>query len=399
MRILVLTSTFPRWAGDAQPPFVFELSRRLAEHHEVLVLAPHCRGAAERERIAGLQVRRFRYAPAGLESLAYGGGILESLRQAPWRRLLIPCFLVGELFAAARAIREHDPDVVHAHWLIPQGGVALLARLFARRGRHPGVVCTSHGADLFALRGGLATLVKAWVVRRAAMLTVVSGAMQAEALRLGVRADKVRVMPMGVDATDRFTPSAEPRDRMQVLFVGRLVEKKGIAHLLDAWPIVRSRVSDAKLLIVGSGPLEPALRRRSRELGLDECVTFAGPVANAELPSFYRRAAVAVVPSVVARDGDQEGLGLVIAEALACECPVVASDLPAIRDVVQDGETGLLAEPGAAADIAEKILRLLNDVPLARSLAGQGRAKVLQRLDWSAVAQGYGALLSAAAAR
>ena len=80
MRVLVLTSTFPRWRGDREPPFVFELCRRLAASHELLVLAPHCPGAATEERLAErLTVCRFRYAPERLESLAYEGGILEDL--------------------------------------------------------------------------------------------------------------------------------------------------------------------------------------------------------------------------------------------------------------------------------------------------------------------------------
>ncbi len=135
MRILVLTSTFPRWSGDREPPFVFELCKRLAETNEVTVLAPHCRGAVAEERIGErLRVRRFRYAPELLESLAYEGGILEKLRLARWRHLLVPAFFLAEAWAALRAIRRERPDVIHAHWIVPQGVVALVARLAALGG-------------------------------------------------------------------------------------------------------------------------------------------------------------------------------------------------------------------------------------------------------------------------
>ncbi|MGE5639962.1 MAG: glycosyltransferase, partial [Clostridia bacterium] len=327
MRILVLTSTFPRWRDDREPPFVFELCRRLAAVHEVCVLAPHCRGAAVREEFApGVHVRRFRYAPASLETLAYEGGMLESVRRAPWRYLLLPFFLLGELVAAMKAVRELRPDVVHAHWIVPQGLVAGLA--CALSGRAAPVVCTSHGADLFALRGGLASRAKAWALRRAAALTVVSSAMKPEAIRLGANPERLHVMPMGVDARERFTPGPGARNGEEILFVGRLVEKKGVAHLLEALARVRQARPRAILTVAGSGPLEASLRERSRALGIAEAVRFAGPIPNADLPAFYRRAAVLAMPSVVARDGDREGLGLVLAEALACECPVVASDLP-----------------------------------------------------------------------
>lgn len=399
MRILVLTSTFPRWPADREPPFVFELCRRLAAVHEVLVIAPHCRGAAAEERLGeNLAVRRFRYAPASLESLAYEGGILEKLRGRRWRFLLVPFFLLGELIAAVRAVRTYRPDVIHAHWILPQGAVGLLAAAVSPAKR-PAVVCTSHGADLFALRGAIAGQLKAWVARRAASLTVVSGAMTARALRLGARPERVRVMPMGVDARERFAPEpSAQRTPDELLFVGRLVAKKGVSHLLRAVALVRNTLPAVRLTIVGAGPLAVELRAQANALGLDGHVVFAGAVANEDLATYYRRAAALVMPSIVAGDGDQEGLGLVIGEALACECPVVASDLPAIRDLIEDGVTGVLARQADAPDLADKIVRLLSDPVAASRLARAGRALVLERIDWQSVGQRYEELLSDVAA-
>lgn len=363
------------------------------------MIAPHCRGSATEERLgANLTVRRFRYAPERLQSLAYEGGILERLRQRRWRFLLVPFFIGAELIAALRAVRREKPDVIHAHWIVPQGLVGLLAALAAPRSKRPALVCTSHGADLFALRGLLAMRLKGCVVRRAAALTVVSTAMMAVALRLGVRAEKVRVMPMGIDARQRFAPAhGAERAPNELLFVGRLVAKKGVGHLLDAFGLVRESVADARLTIVGAGPLEAELRASARAHGLEAHVSFAGAVLNEDLPAYYRRVAAFVVPSVVAPDGDQEGLGLVIGEALACECPVVASDLPAIRDLIQDGVTGLLARPGDARDLADKLLRLLRNPAAAAGFARRGRGLILERFDWQNVGQRYEELFAAVA--
>ena len=301
MRILVLPSTFPRWAGDRGPPFVCELCKRRAGAHEVFVLAPHCRGAADQEMMGErLAVRRFRYAPELLELLAYEGGILENLKRARWRYLLVPLFFFAEWRAALRAIRRERPDVIHAHWIVPQGVVAVIARLAAFGAKRPAIVCTSHGTDLFALRGALASQFKACVVRRAAVLTVVSAAMKTQALRLGALAENVRVMPMGVDARQRFYPDGGARrSANELLFVGRLVRQKGIVHLLEAFATVRESNSDAPLVVVGAGPLERELRRHAQELAIDAAVTFAGAVANENLARYYRRAAALVVPSIV----------------------------------------------------------------------------------------------------
>ncbi len=365
----------------------------------MLVIAPHCRGAAVEERLhENLTVRRFRYAPERLESLAYEGGILERLRQRRWRFLLVPFFIMAELVAALRAVRRERPDVIHAHWIVPQGLVGALAVLAAPASKRPALVCTSHGADLFALRGLLAMQLKGVVVRRAAALTVVSAAMKSIAMRLGARPEKVRVLPMGVDARQRFAPvDGIERAANELLFVGRLVAKKGVGHLLDAFALVREAVPDARLTIVGAGPLEAQLRARARSQGLDPHVRFAGALLNEELPAYYRRAAAFVVPSVVAPDGDQEGLGLVIGEALACECPVVASDLPAIRDLIEDGVTGLFARPGDARDLADKLLGVLRNPAAAARLACRGRGLVLERFDWQSVGRSYEELFEAVA--
>ena len=394
MRILVLTSTFPRWPGDREPPFVFELSRRLAGVHEVLVIAPHCRGAACEERLSGsVAVRRFRYAPEAFESLAYEGGILEKLRRGRWRWMLVPLFFLAELLAVVRALHRYRPDVIHAHWIVPQGAVALAA-LRLCRGARPALVCTSHGADLFALRGFLARRLKAWVARRASALTVVSAAMSTAAVQLGAQPGKVRIMSMGVDARDRFTPAQSgARSRDELLFVGRLVRKKGVACLLPTLALVLETLPTARLTIVGAGPLDGELRAEARARRLDAKVIFAGAVANEHLAHYYRRAAVFLAPSVVTPEGDQEGLGLVIAEALACGCPVVASDLAAIRDLIEHGSTGLLARPGDAADFADKTLHLLRDPERAARLAAMGRQRVLERFDWQSVCEGYEELL------
>lgn len=400
MRVLVLTSTFPRWRGDREPPFVFELCRRLAASHELLVLAPHCPGAATEERLAErLTVCRFRYAPERLESLAYEGGILEKLRRSPWRYLLVPLFILGELWAALRAVRRMKPDVIHAHWMVPQGLVGRIAALAAPGPSRPALVCTSHGADLFALRGVFARQLKKWVARRADALTVVSAAMKTPAMQLGAPADKVRVMPMGVDARHRFAPAPlTPRAERELLFVGRLVAKKGVTELPHVLALVHEKFPDVRLTVVGAGPLDAALRLEARARGVESHIVLAGPVPNDELPPYYHRATALVVPSIITREGDQEGLGLVIGEALACECPVVASALPAIGDLIEHGVTGALARAGDARDFADKIISLLEDPLRAAALGREGRRLVLQRLDWQNVGRGYDELLTAAAA-
>lgn len=387
-RLLVLASTYPRWPCDPEPGFVHELARRLTPQFEVCALSPHAAGAATEDVLDGVQVRRFRYAPAALESLVNDGGIVANLKRHPWKWLLVPGFLIGQAVATARLVRAWRPDAIHAHWLIPQGLLAILAiRLLPGATAIP-VVVTSHGADLFALRAAPLQWLKRRVIRAADHLTVVSAAMRQEVLRLWPTPDKVTVQPMGVDFTDRFTTDeGAARSPDEILFVGRLVEKKGLRHLLDAMVPILERRPSAFLTVAGFGPEESSLRQQTRRLGIHERVNFIGPVAQRELPALYRRAAVFVAPFVEAASGDQEGLGLVMVEAIACGCPVVASDLPAVRDVLDSGVPP--ADPARLAKAILDVLALPPSPPQARAL----RARAAVRFDWSAVAAGYAAIL------
>ena len=149
-RILVITSTFPRWKDDEDPPFVFELCNRLRAHYQVNVLAPHCPGSKTEEYLSGIYIKRFRYFIKPWERLAYQGGILSKLKHHPWQYGLLPFFFMGELIALIRLLRKYKFHLIHAHWLIPHGLVALLARLFIKSA--PPLLCTSHGRSVCTSR-------------------------------------------------------------------------------------------------------------------------------------------------------------------------------------------------------------------------------------------------------
>jgi glycosyltransferase involved in cell wall biosynthesis len=178
-----------------------------------------------------------------------------------------------------------------------------------------------------------------------------------------------------------------------VLFVGRLVEKKGCRYLIEAWPKVIAKEAGGRLLIVGDGPERENLERRALQMKTGDSVRFLGALPQASLPDLYRSSAVVVFPSVVGRGGDREGFGLVPVEALGCECAAVVTDLPAMRDIVQDGKTGLVVRRESSEDIAGAILRLLKDPALCRRLGQNGRRYALRRFEWGKIAGGYKELI------
>lgn len=170
LRVLAMTSTFPRWQGDTEPPQVYNLSARLVQKFEVTVLAPHGPHCKAAEQWDGLDILRFRYFwPERLEQLAYGG-ILPNLKRNRFLWFLVPFFFVAEFIAAFRVTRSHRFDVLHAHWLIPQGLVATLVGWITRTP----VLVTCHGADIYGLRGWIQDRIKRWVLNRCGYITAVS---------------------------------------------------------------------------------------------------------------------------------------------------------------------------------------------------------------------------------
>ncbi len=391
--LLILASTYPRWEGDHEPGFVHELSKRLTRRFHVIVLCPHAAGALSRETLDGVEVVRYRYAPERWETLVNDGGIVANLRRSRWKCLLVPGFVLAQAWGAWRLLRKKKVDVVHAHWLIPQGVIAVFLHSISRK-KIPFLV-TSHGADLHALKGRVLDYLKCYVANHAMAVTVVSGAMREKLQTLSVNPEKISVLSMGVDMQDRFREDAAvPRGRREILFVGRLVEKKGGRYLLNAMPRVLQRFPDAFLTIAGFGPEEEALKAQVDALELRQSVNFLGAMSQTELPALYRRAALFVAPFVRAKSGDEEGLGLVLIEAISCGCPILAGNVPALAEVLGEEFDDMAVNPLDTSALAERMMELLENPGSARARVTHLRKAISKRFDWDEVAERYSDLLS-----
>lgn len=361
-RLLIVASTYPAVVGDGTPAFVRDLALRESESFETLVVVPRVPGSADVERDGNLTVRRFAYFPRRWEDLAHGA-IIENLRSRRSRWLQVVPFLVAEMIAVRRAVREFRPDVVHAHWIIPQGlTLAIVAPRLPR-------IVTTLGGDLYALRAGVLQRLKAWVVRGSRAVTVMNEEMADIVRDLGARA--VEVAPMGADLS-AFRASAARRrggePALRLLFVGRLVEKKGLGVLLSA---LRSAELTASLTVVGDGPLRAELERQAA--GLD--VTFVGQLGRTDLARAYAEADVVVVPSVAAASGDKDGLPVAMLEAMGSGCAVVGSDLPGIDEAIVDGESGILVRSADVDDLGAALHRLVADRELVARLGVAASAR------------------------
>jgi glycosyltransferase involved in cell wall biosynthesis len=203
------------------------------------------------------------------------------------------------------------------------------------------------------------------------------------AAELGCRTDHVAVVPYGVD--ERFAPAPRRSDLVAryglgtgpvVLFLGGLKPRKNLPVLLDVFARVVAGTPAARLVIAGGGPLRADLERRARALGLGPRVVFTGYVAEAEKVAHFNLADVFVFPSAM------EGFGLAVGEAMSCGLPIVASDRGSIPEILVDGESGFLVDPGAPARFAERLSSLLADATLRATLGRAARARIDARFRW-----------------
>jgi len=379
MKVLFLAHSFPRTLDDPVGSFVLRLAVALrGQGVEVRVLAPSSEGLAESEVFEGITVERFRYAIRSSETLAYSGTMRDQVRRSWSARFWLVMLIGAELWWAVRMRRRFRSDLVHAHWWFPGG---LIGTWLRKRWGVP-LVLTMHGSDVRLASGSRAAagLFRHVLARYDAVTTVSSWL--ARQTRAVAPAVQPLVAPMPIKP-DLFHPEGA-RARGTFLFVGKLNAQKGIAYLLRALARMHARPSVEIVVGVGSAPED--VRDLARELGVTSQLRWLPLLPQADLAARYRACTALVMPAV------EEGLGLVAAEALLCETPVVAFASGGLTDLIEHGHTGLLVPPGDVDALARTLDELLERPDRAAALGVAGRQVMLQRFGPDAVAARYAAI-------
>ncbi|MBI5499526.1 MAG: glycosyltransferase [Deltaproteobacteria bacterium] len=409
MRLLLISQDFSPAVGGVQT-YADRMALAFSRRHEVTVLAPAARGAAEHD--AGLPYPVLRWPSGGAKARGpvtarFPTGIGEtrvahragesagsrrlpaaaSLLDGPVQNLLTSGFgAVVPLALPLAAWRTGARVAFHAQ--VATAAAAMLAVRWRLLDRY---YVAAHGREV--LWAPLGAPQRAWrraVFSGAAAVFAVSR-FTAEAVRaLGVPAERIAVVPNGVDRT-RFRPvdPSELRRRLGlagrrvVLSAGRLVPRKGVDTLLEAFGVVHAVLADAVLVIAGEGPDRERLEAMAVARRVP--VRFLGRVPDEELPALYGMADVFALAAREEPGGDAEGFGLVLLEAAACGTPCVASRSGGVPDAVDDGRSGLLVPPADAGELATTLLRVLGDGPLRTRLAAGALARAA-RSGWETTA-------------
>lgn len=388
-KVLVISSSFPRFKDDINGNFVFELASRLSASFEIHVLAPAYKGAATKEIIDNITVHRHKQFLWHIE-LAYGIGIYENLKRRKWKFITLPFYFLFLITAIRRVVKKEKITICHAHWLIPNALMAVLCKkLFFLKFK---TLATIHGSDFWGFNNKWGNVLKRYTLSNIDTLTVVSHIIKEKVLEIGYKKE-VFVYPMGID-TQMFSPDKEDPAILKkynvtgyfLLFVGIVVEQKGIRHLIEAMPLILEKCPGTKLLVVGDGNLKKEMINLTELLGINENIIFTGALPHHELPPLFATADVFVLPSF------SEGWPVVVMEALSSGIPVVVSDLEIFINHSDKANLFEIVKAGDKANIAQGITKTLNSSHIINKSVL--RKYAVGHFDWNVILYNYSTLLN-----
>jgi len=396
MNVLALTSSYPRFEGDPTAPFVESITRHLASRgHTVHVVLPENREWRRPSAEGGVHYHPYRYSPRrAWTPWGYSESLERGVRIRRPLYALAPAVAMSALWTCDRVLSRGEFDLVHVHWVIPNGPIGALV---ARRHRLP-LVVSLHGSDIsLAQRSGWIGRLARSTFARASAVTAPSGDLLERATRLGATGI-LESIPYGADVS-AFAPDPEAARRLRDHFglgpqhtvvagIGRLIPVKGFDYLVEAHARAAATHPDLRLVLVGDGDARAELTERARALGVADTVTFAGTATRDEVSAYLAASDLVVVPSVH-YGGYVDGLPNVALEAMAAGKPLVATRVGGLPDLVRPGENGLLVDERDVDALAEAIVTLARDRELRTRMGDSGRALIRDSMSWDDVAERF----------
>jgi glycosyltransferase involved in cell wall biosynthesis len=389
LRVLIVSQGYPKYIGDSTAPFMASIADGLAARgHSLDVVVPY-HPEFRQNNTGHIRFFPYRYSPvSSYAPWGFGQTFDPKSRVRSPVAALLPAIALSLRRCIARRLASDRYDVVHAHWVVPNGWIAG----GVTRSRDVPLVITLHGSDVamserYRLLGRLARR----TFDAADAVTATSADLIRRAIALGADPERATPVYLGVD-TDTFSP--RPADlgvRKQlgakegtflVVAVGRLAGFKGFEYLIDAAALVEG----VSVTIIGDGELRAELERRARN---SPNVTLTGSMPHARIADALAAADAIVVPSVVDRAGRVDATTNTVLEALASGRPLVTTSVGGIPEVVEDGHNGLLVPQKDPRALAAAIRRLQGDDSLRKRLADDGRQFALDRLNWDATAEAF----------
>lgn len=379
MKVLVIATAYPRFPGDVITPWLPELLKRLrAQGIDVTVFTSSYRGSGSHV-LDNIPVYRFRYFLKKYERLTHEETAADRFSRGLLPKILSVSYILCGMISIYRFTRSFKFDIIHVHWPFPH----IIFGIMGRRTSTTRIVSSFHGAEIRWLKRKFPLFLKGfrWLINRSACITANSSHTACELVDIIER--PVEIIPFSSTVGEHAGPVS---DEKEILFVGRLVERKGVANLIKAMAKIHTRIPH-HLFVVGDGPERQELENLVQHHGLTNRVTFTGYVSDELLAERFRRCSFFVLPAVYDKKGDIEGLGVVLIEAMAYSKPVIASRAGGIVDIVQDTQNGFLVPPGDVDALARAMEKLATD-DRSRSVMGRkAKQTVDEKFNWDTIVQ------------
>jgi len=341
--------------------------------HEVDVITQNYRGLKKEEIVNGMKVYRI---------------AVKRKKTNTSSKLEMFLFVMISLFLIRKLIKKKKYDAVFAFFAIPSGFLAMLLLKFYKmpyiismQGSDvPGYDPHTHPTVIYKILKPI--IKKIW--HCANFITANSDYMRNLALNFYSGAEIVTIHNgVDFDNYERLNIKSPRRRCFRIISVTRLVERKGLQHLFRSLPmIIKGVKSKIEVLIIGDGPYRASLEKIKKETGLG-CVKFLGRIDHKELPKYYKNADLFVLLSTV------EAFGVVFAEAMAAELPVVATNIGGIPEIVENGKTGILVPPKNKEKLANAVIKLINNKNLSKEMGITGKQRVQKYFTWEIIAKKY----------
>lgn len=384
MKIGVITSVYPEFKGDPHGIFVHRLMKEIvSQGHVVHVIAPFS-GDKKDYVLDGIRVEKYDYFyPKRFQRLCGRSGMIDNIKEGIFVKLQFLSYIIFNVYNS-RKLR--DMDLIHVQWPIPNGLGAIFLKFFSK----VPYINTIHGEEVYLSKRYHTTFILKSLVNNSYKTLTNSSETLKVSLENGLKKDKLEIIPFGVD-TNIFKPYNISKDKkiFQILSVGYLIERKGFEYLIKSVKEVLKIHDNVKLTIVGTGPLENQIKNLIKQLGLERTVKIISNVSDERLVEFYNSSDIFVLPSIIDSQGNTEGLGVVLLEAMACKVPVIASNIGGIPDIVHDNVNGILVPQKDILELSKTINELIRNEGLRKSLALNGYELVKGHFSWKQIAKDY----------
>lgn len=393
MKIIVCTSFFPTREHPDVPKFVQDQVSAIRKARPGLDITVLCPAFGENNTPIAHEypVEFFNYFwPRHSQKLA-GSGMMPALKANHLLWVQVPFLFVCQFFALLKLTRKQRPDYIYAHWFTPQG---INAGLVGKITKTP-FVFTSHSSDVMVWKAVpfLGKRIVGYFVRSASAVSVVSSRSLAKVQHFFSKSewlevnDKVHIIPMGVSIQNKRHAKKKAKKITNILFIGRLVEKKGVSFLIEAFSIVSSRLGEnLTLTIAGDGELKSSLEEMVARLDLSNNVRFVGFVSGKEKENLLETADILVVPSIITASGDAEGLPVSLLEGLAAGKLCIATDESGADDIIADGGNGFMVKGGDTPALAKSLEKVIALDDKERQNVQSNALKLSKNFSWEVIA-------------